>query len=112
MYVDRPRIQAPQPAATGSATAKRCAEALQVASELRSLPASYSPYVRSHERHELDAMLFMVFIFEPAWPDNCNVSADRRGDCVCIPWLYSLTQGFRIIKSVFGPSEVALSADY
>ena len=95
---------------TGNAAAKRCAEALHVASELRTLPASYSPLVRSHERHELDAMLFIIF--EPAWPDNCNVSADRRGDCVCIPWLYSLTKGFRIIKSDLGPSEVTRSADY
>ena len=87
MDVDRPRTQAPQPAVTGNAAAKRCAEPLQVASELCTLPASYSPLIRSHEMHELDVMVFMVSISEPALPDNCNLSADRRSDCVRVAWL-------------------------
>ena len=53
------------------------------------LLAAYSHMIGGHERRALDALLLSVSRSEPVLPDNCRLYAERRGDCVCLSWLYS-----------------------
>ena len=97
-----PRTQASEPALTDRiivwprTETCRCASRdifLEQASEPSTMTAvllaAYSHMIGGHERRALDALLLSVSRSEPVLPDNCRLYAERRGDCVCLSWLYS-----------------------